>query len=204
MIKVAEMSDKALLTELVGAKAAQWVVDRGGVGTLRSLLDVGMELDAGCSPDAQRLLEMMLELGVRAAKRPARMVQFTSSRDVLPAMRVTATLPYEVLVAFYLDARQRVIAETRLQGGASSVIVTPRGLITDALRVGAAGMVLAHNHPSGDPTPSQEDILLTQELYRAGRCMEVPLLDHVIVVNGIDGREQCFSFLDAGLLAVQG
>jgi DNA repair protein RadC len=64
-----------------------------------------------------------------------------------------------------------------------------------AVREAAVGVVLVHNHPSGDPTPSEEDRAFTEALAKAGRTLGVPLVDHVIVARG-----RAFSFLDAGLL----
>jgi DNA repair protein RadC len=75
--------------------------------------------------------------------------------------------------------------------------VTARQVFALAVREGAAAMILVHNHPSGDPSPSAEDLDFTRTVADAGRTLGLPLVDHVIVAH-----EGSFSFLDAGLLPV--
>jgi DNA repair protein RadC len=100
------------------------------------------------------------------------------------------------VLAVVLDARHRPVAERRIAtGGPASCGVSVRDVFALAVREGGAAVLLVHNHPSGDPAPSRDDIDLTAALVRAGDTLELPLLDHVIV-----GREGSFSFLDAGLL----
>jgi DNA repair protein RadC len=68
-----------------------------------------------------------------------------------------------------------------------------------ALRImGVASLVLVHNHPSGDPIPSQDDIRLTRQLVEAGRLLDLTIHDHVIIG---DGRDACVSFVEQGLLS---
>lgn len=69
-------------------------------------------------------------------------------------------------------------------GTLSASLVHPREVFGPALREGAAAIILVHNHPSGDPTPSKEDLRLTQRLVDAGKLLDVRVLDHVIIGNG--------------------
>ena len=85
---------------------------------------------------------------------------------------------------------------TKLENGAP---VVPGDVFRNLVREAAAGVVFAHNHPSGEPTPSAEDIALTERLRRAGDLLGLRVLDHVIL-----GHEGYFSFLDAGLLSAAG
>lgn len=83
-------------------------------------------------------------------------------------------------------------------GGLAGLRAGVRDVFKAAIVHNAAAIVLGHNHPSGDVTPSEEDRLFTEAVYHAGKVMQIPLLDHVIVSSGIN--EDSFSFLDHGLL----
>jgi DNA repair protein RadC len=97
-----------------------------------------------------------------------------------------------------LDAQFRYLLHTEVSVGTlNASLVHPREVFGPALREGAASLVLIHNHPSGDPTPSQEDIRLTRQLAEAGRLLDVPVHDHLIVGNGTTAY---VSFAERGLL----
>lgn len=88
----------------------------------------------------------------------------------------------EVMGALYLDSRQRLIAERELfRGTINRAAVEPRPILAAALEVGAAGFLLFHTHPSGDPAPSAEDLAFTRRLADAGEVLGVRLLDHLIL-----------------------
>jgi len=127
------------------------------------------------------------ELGKRLA---------TSSEGTRPLVRTAADaaqlvmedLRYrdqECLVSIFLDTRNQVIrVRTLTVGTLSGSPAHPREVFKEALAHGCASFILCHNHPSGDPTPSKDDIALTQRLMKAGEVMGVPLLDHIIVGAG--------------------
>lgn len=93
-----------------------------------------------------------------------------------------AHLTKEEVHAVYLDAKNCLLEERRIAtGSASRLDVSLREIIGGALDTGATGVVLIHNHPSGDPTPSSEDIALTNRLTAIGRELEVIIHDHIIV-----------------------
>jgi DNA repair protein RadC len=97
-----------------------------------------------------------------------------------------------------LDARLRYLMHTEVSVGTlNASLVRPREVFGPAVREGAASLILVHNHPSGDPTPSREDIRLTRQLVEAGRLLDVLIHDHVIVGNGTDAW---VSFAERGLL----
>lgn len=109
-----------------------------------------------------------------------------------------ATALEERCVALALDAKNRIVGWHLVgKGGTSSAPVEPGAVFRTLLASGAAGLVLVHNHPSGEPSPSADDVALTERLRRAGALLGVRLLDHVIVTVE---RGRYFSFLDAGLL----
>lgn len=139
-----------------------------------------------------------IELGRRTLEQPlARGARITSSRDA-EAMLRSRLVPLDVEQFFVIpvDARNRALAEIRIgQGGTTSCPVSPAEVLRAVLREAASGMIVAHNHPSGDPTPSPEDVELTARLARASESIGIRLLDHVVIA-----RDGCFSFLDAGML----
>ena len=90
----------------------------------------------------------------------------------------------EVVAVIALDTRGRATSvEVLSMGTLSSAVIDPRGIFSHALRKGAASIILVHNHPSGDPSPSTEDIEITYQLIEAGKILGVSLVDHVIVTG---------------------
>ena len=95
-----------------------------------------------------------------------------------------------------LTTKHRVIAYHEVSRGIlDSTLVHPREVFRAAILANAAGIVAGHNHPSGDPTPSPDDIALTRRLAAAGEVLGVPLLDHIIVGDG-----RYYSFKEVGCL----
>ncbi len=93
-------------------------------------------------------------------------------------------LEREVFVVLALDVKNRVLTERRVaEGGACSVQLLPRDLFAQVVREAAAAMICVHNHPSGDPRPSEADETMTRRLVAAGELLGVPVLDHVIVAQ---------------------
>ena len=108
--------------------------------------------------------------------------------------------PEEHFAVLLLDARHRVLrAVTVFKGTLTASLVHPREVFRVALKEAAAALVLVHNHPSGDPTPSREDVEVTGRLARAGEILGIPVLDHVVIA------ERGFASLrEAGHLRPQG
>jgi len=91
-----------------------------------------------------------------------------------------------------LNVRNKVVGSSMVSRGTiNECPVTPRDVLLPAILTGAANVVLLHNHPSGDPTPSEEDKLLTQRVYEASKILGVKMLDHVIIAG-----DNYFSFRD--------
>jgi DNA repair protein RadC len=92
--------------------------------------------------------------------------------------------PREHFLAFYLDAANLIMGyETIAIGGCTSVAVEPAQVFRGALLAGAVRLIVAHNHPSNDPTPSGSDIAMTRRLLQAADLIGIPLLDHVVVTT---------------------
>lgn len=106
----------------------------------------------------------------------------------------------EQLVCFVLNTR-RVVCGFFLVGLGTldSLSVHPREVFRPALMLGASAIVIAHNHPSGDPTPSDADIRVTRDLMRAGQLLKVELLDHLIIGHAPDARPAFTSLRELGL-----
>lgn len=120
--------------------------------------------------------------------------RLTCSTDVWSAMSDLATADREHMVAFDLDVRHRVIARRVVSIGClTGVDVHPREVFKAAITNSAAAMIVSHNHPSGDPSPSPEDVSLTKRLRECGDLLGIRLLDHVVV-----GREGFVSFAERG------
>jgi len=120
---------------------------------------------------------------------------FRSSYDVYAHYRERlASEPVEQFCAVLLDNKHRKIKDVTLSTGSlTSSIVHPRDVYLRVIRESAAAVIFVHNHPSGDPTPSREDIELTRRLREVGELVGVRVLDHVIV-----GRGRYVSFVDDG------
>jgi len=109
-----------------------------------------------------------------------------TSRDAYRLVRPhLVLLDQEVFVVLALDAKHRAMAIRQVaQGSATSVEVHPREVFGPVLQEAAAAVIVAHNHPSGDPEPSLEDRQLTERLVQVSEIMNIPLLDHLIVGQG--------------------
>ena len=95
-----------------------------------------------------------------------------------------AGVPQELFLALAVDARNGLIDEVEVaRGHLTSVEVHPREVFRPLIRAAAAAAVVVHNHPSGDPTPSSEDLVLTRRLRAVGELVGIPILDHVIVAG---------------------
>jgi DNA repair protein RadC len=91
----------------------------------------------------------------------------------------------EVFLALLLDSKNRLIREVRIsEGSLNASIVHPREVFAPALKESAAAVLFVHNHPSGDPTPSREDLEITSRLKGAGDLLGIRVLDHIIIGNG--------------------
>jgi DNA repair protein RadC len=104
----------------------------------------------------------------------------------------------EHFLAFFLDARHRALGRSVVSiGTATASLVHPREVYQPAVGLGAVAVILLHNHPSGDPTPSAEDRAVTKRLREAGEILGIRLIDHVVFTNGDD----YYSFQEHGEIA---
>jgi len=129
-----------------------------------------------------------MELAKRIYSAPSRIPQYISSPQdaadyFMPQLRF---MDREVFKCLYLNRKgHSLFSETISIGGLSSSIVHPREVFKSALKKSAASVILCHNHPSGDPTPSKEDIEITKRISEAGTLLGIEVLDHLIIGDGI-------------------
>ncbi len=119
-----------------------------------------------------------LRISSEAMGKPVR----TADQAILVAQRALSGKKKEYFILLILDARHRVSKTVEVSvGSLDTSIVHPRETFREAIVASAAAIILAHNHPSGDPAPSPEDLELTHRLIEAGRLIGIPVLDHIIV-----------------------
>jgi len=107
-----------------------------------------------------------------------------------------ADLKKEIFKVIYLNNRNQIInAEDLFEGTLDSIPIRPRELVGSAIAHNATGLIFAHNHPAGDPTPSKSDKQLTRDLVFMGMILQIKVLDHIII-----GKNTYFSFADEGLI----
>lgn len=121
--------------------------------------------------------------------------RFTSPRQIYEMFTDIRLEAKEHFIALHLDGKNRIICFDRVSvGSLNQSIVVPRELFKTACISSAAALVLLHNHPTGDPTPSGEDINITRRIKEAGELMGIKVLDHIIIGDGY------LSFVERGLL----
>ena len=152
----------------------------------------------GIGPTKAGRLIAAFELGSRIAREERPPVP--RIREPEDVMRLFGTrlrdLQVEEFHLLALDSQSQVLREVLITRGLlNSSLVHPREVFRSAIAEAAAGIIVVHNHPSGDPTPSAEDRAATQQLVSAGRLLDLPVYDHVIIAG-----DRYVSFATAGLL----
>lgn len=149
-------------------------------------------------PGAVQDLQVVRELAVRMARIDASRRPVVTSRTALQAYVRTALAhrPREQFRVLYLDHRNNLMRDEMIaEGTVDHAPVYPREVVRRALELSASAMVLVHNHPSGDPTPSQADIAMTRKVVDAAQALGLQVHDHIVV-----GRDGTASFRSLGLM----
>ena len=163
------------------------LLDRfGGLHGLAHAHPVELEAVDGVGPARAIRLHAALELGRRAARplppRGTVLTAIEAYRELGPGLD---GLEVEELHAMYLDRRRKVLAVHALTRGSDGfTVVDPRQIYRPAIGLGASAVIVAHNHPSGDPTPSEMDRDVTRRVAHAGKVLGIPLLDHLVIGGG--------------------
>ena len=196
----AELLACVLGTGLQGEDAlslAQSLLGRHPAGALARLPASELAAERGLGEARAARLAAALELGRRwSDPAPGAPEPVDSPRRALRELGGLGSLKKEHFVALYLDACHRPLhRETVSVGTLTASLVHPREVFAPALERPAAALIVAHNHPSGDPQPSREDRETTRRLCEAGRILGLPVLDHIIVA-----ARGYFSFRERGLM----
>ena len=178
--------------------AEKMLADFGGLDGLLKAQPADLKRVKGLGPAKRAEIAAVMELARRSLQREL------STRPVFDApQRVKDYLrmqiggrSHEVFVVMFLDAKSQLIRlEEMFRGTLTHTAVYPREVVKRALELGAAGVVLAHNHPSGAAEPSLADELLTQTLIKALQLVDIRVLDHMVV-----GEVDVISFAERGML----
>jgi DNA repair protein RadC len=172
----AEGSLRRLALRPAAAWAAVPGMGRAKAARLAAALELGRRAGTEADPPPERI------------RSPADVHRFYAAR-----LRDLAVEEFHVLA---LDSQSQVLADLLITRGIlNSSLVHPREVFRAAIAEAAAGIIVVHNHPSGDPTPSVDDRAVTRQLVEAGRLLDLPVYDHVVV-----GGDRYVSFAEGGLL----
>jgi DNA repair protein RadC len=179
---------------------ARLILEMGGgsLGRLGALPLAALTRVHGVGAARATAVHAALELGRRMTSEARESgMPMRSPKDVAAAFSPRLQeLPVEEFHVAILDAQHRLERDILITRGLlNSSLVHPREVFREAIAERAAAVILVHNHPSGDPTPSAEDRAVTEQLVAAGRLLDIPVHDHIIV-----GRGRYVSFAEAGLL----
>jgi DNA repair protein RadC len=153
--------------------------------------------EKGLGPAKVAQLKAALELGRRMLiESPGERPQVRSPADAANlVMSEMSILEQEHLRVMLLDTKNRVLeTKTVYQGSLNTSLIRVGELFREAIRANCASLIVLHNHPSGDPTPSPEDVAVTRQIVEAGKLLDVDVLDHLII-----GRQRFVSLKERGL-----
>lgn len=191
------LSDGELLELLAGAKAEVAAHRLAG-------LSVAELLHEGLSVQGARRVRAAFELARRSVAPRAPPATLATPEDAYTCVQpLLADVGHEHFVVVVLDVRNRPRRIVRVaKGSVDRCAVDPRDVFAPAIREHGSAIIVAHNHPSGDPTPSFEDIALTQRLMRAGELLGMPVLDHLVVASGpfVRSSRRFVSLAEMGVL----
>lgn len=169
--------------EDVVALSQRLLVQHGGLGGLNRLAFGDLCGERGMGAAKACALKAALELGRRMMMDEAQRIQIRSPQDVAALLMIEmGHLENECLRTVLLNTKNHVLAmPTIYQGSVNQMGIRVGELFREAVRHNATAMIVVHNHPSGDPTPSPEDVAVTRTLVEAGKMMDIEVLDHLVI-----------------------
>ena len=185
--------------ENVLSMAQRILANFGGLGGLSRADFSQLTAERGLGPAKASQILAALELGRRLmAESPEERWQIRAPSDAAHIlMPVIGHQEQEHFVVLYLDTRNRVTdRETLYKGSLNTSLVRTAEVFRGAVRRNCAAVIVAHNHPSGDPNPSPEDVALTRRLVDAGKLLEIAVLDHLVIGGNryVSLRERALGF----------
>ena len=208
------LSDAELLALIIGsgdAASGRSALDLGRTlllefGSLRKLADAScaeLQRVKGVGPAKTACIKAAFQISIsllsnRFSDRPLEsLTRYTNPSQVFEHLDYEFRDRHkEYFMALLLDGKNRIIRRAQIsEGSLNQSIVHPREVFNVAVRESAAAMILLHNHPTGDPTPSAEDLEVTRRLCEAGELMGIKVLDHIIIGDGT-----FYSFSERGVM----
>jgi len=197
---VGALSDAEVLSVILGenrTEASSRILKTYGLGDLRRLTPKQLQSVKGVGPSKAARIPALFELKKRIALSEHAGVSVKSARDVYEY--VHPLVEYEEkenIVVLYLDTKNRVIKHEIVSVGTlNASLIHPREVFKTAIKDNTCAIIMAHNHPSGDPTPSKDDYEITKSIHSAGELLDIPVIDHVVI-----GKDNYYSFKERGQL----
>ena len=195
--------NKELLAKLAGNSAAEALMHQyGGLTNLAQASFDELQLVKGIGKSKAAAIKSAFLLAQRLTRESyAESPLLDTPEQVANLLREqNRVYTVENLQVVFLNTRRRLIAVENLsQGTLDNILVHARGVFLAAICRRASAIILVHNHPSGDPTPSEADIRVTRDIIRAGQLLKIEVLDHVILGRRTDERPRDFvSLREAG------
>lgn len=179
---------------LSALQVAQAILQRaGGLEPLTRASVEGLCEVPGVGPDKAVTVIAALTLARRLARESAAESPLLDTPERVVELLREENRSYEVeqLQVVLVNTRRRLLRVERLASGTlDTLLVHPREVFRAAIAVGAAALILVHNHPSGDPTPSEADIRVTRDIIRGGQLLKIEVLDHIILGRRVAERER--------------
>jgi len=194
-----DFSNEELITKLAGKAAAEALMKHyGGLVDLAQASFDELQLVKGVGESKAAAIKSAFLLGQRLSREayPESPLLDIPERvaDLLREQNRAYTV--ENLQVVFLNTRRRMIGVQKIsQGLLDTLLVHPREVFAPAIAKKSSAIILVHNHPSGDPTPSEADIKVTRDLIRAGQLLKIEVLDHVILGHRTTERPRDFSSL---------
>lgn len=190
------LNDGDIIADITGIKPI--VVERKikEYNSVYNFINTGFK-DKELTKRQSEKLESLKELYERFNKSCANNKKKLNSPHVVnEVMRHIAQYEQEVFYLLIMDSKLRLLKSIELFKGSINISIShPRDIFREILKYNGASFFICHNHPSGDPSPSQEDTNFTLALHDASRMMNIPMMDHVII-----GKEGYYSYKEAGLI----
>jgi DNA repair protein RadC len=171
-------------------------------GSLRVLARASVDqLSSFTSRTKAARLVSSLRIGAVALRQERESVAIDGPQAVADLCVEMRFFDREVLRVVLLNAKQKLIdVVTVSQGSVNESLAYPRDVFKPAIVISAYSFIMVHNHPSGDPSPSEADMRLTRRILEAARILQVNLVDHIIIGAPEPGRSEYFSFKEAGVI----
>ena len=182
-----EIKDYSTLSneELVKEAVGKYVAMPNGLRDLLINPEILESEGKALTPAAYKKVMVIRELSRRLLREGSREYAAAVRGPEDAANYLMPILRYEVkenFVVLLLNTQHKILGHRVVSiGSLSASIVHPREVFKEAIKVNAASIIVAHNHPSGDPTPSREDVAVTERLVKAGKIMDIQVLDHIII-----------------------